>query len=71
MSQTKWKPKTEQYIVHMPKSKVSFTLLSLIKSVAGLIHSSCPKESETCTRTKEENTAQKEETQTTMILLYD
>ncbi|KAF8048140.1 hypothetical protein N665_2645s0001 [Sinapis alba] len=66
---SKLKPKSEQCDVQMPSLKVCFTLDQkfLINSMTRLMHLSCPRECEIVLGTKEENTAQREETPTMML----
>ncbi|XP_056852409.1 uncharacterized protein LOC108847265 isoform X2 [Raphanus sativus] len=65
----KWKPKSEQRIVQVPKPEVNFTIdqSAIIISMIRLMHLSCPRECEIFSGTKEEYTAQKEETQSMML----
>ncbi|KAF8052869.1 hypothetical protein N665_1496s0001 [Sinapis alba] len=66
---SKLKPKSEQCVVQMPSLKVCFTLdhKFLINSMTRLMHLSCPRGCEIVLGTKEDHTAQKEETPTMML----
>ncbi|XP_013749996.1 uncharacterized protein LOC106452427 [Brassica napus] len=59
----KWKPKTEQKIVQVPKPEVNFTLdhHDIINSMTRLMHLSCPRKSEIITGSQGEYKAKKEQ----------
>ncbi|XP_033139245.1 uncharacterized protein LOC117130590, partial [Brassica rapa] len=59
----KWKPKTEQSVVQVPKSEVNSTLdqNAIINSMTRLMHLSCPRKSEIGTGNQGEYKANKEQ----------
>ncbi|WZZ88372.1 hypothetical protein YC2023_116951 [Brassica napus] len=67
----KWKPKTEQSVVQVPKPEVNSTLdqNAIINSMTRLMHLSCPRESDRITESHGEYTVHKEETPTMMFPL--
>ncbi|WZY72157.1 hypothetical protein YC2023_004397 [Brassica napus] len=67
----KWKPKSEQCGVQVPKSEVNSTLdqNAIINSMTRLMHLSCPRESERITGSPGDYTVHKEETPTIMFPL--